>query len=173
MRTTFNPVQAIPLVRQAMHDLDPGQPIYHVRTLDDVLSDSIALQRVTTILLTAFAIVALILATIGVYGILSFSVVQRTREIGLRMAVGAQREDILKMVMGRAFRFATIGIASGLVLSILAARAIDSLLFKTSAIDPLANALTMLGLIGMTAVAAGLPARRASRLNPTEALRTE
>lgn len=173
VRTNFNPVQAIPLIRHAIHDLDQGQPIYHVRTLDDVLSDSIALQRVTTILLTAFAFVALILATIGVYGILSFSVVQRTREIGLRMAVGAQRDDILKMVMGRAFRFATIGIAGGLALSILGARAIDSLLFKTSAIDPLAIALTMLGLIGMTAVAAGLPARRASRLNPTEALRTE
>ena len=110
MRTSFDPVQAIPLVRQAIHELDPGQPIYHVQTLEGVLSDSMALQRVTTILLAVFAIVAVILATIGVYGILAYSVVQRTREIGLRMAVGARREDISRMVMGRALRFASIGI---------------------------------------------------------------
>ena len=110
VRTTFKPDQAVSLVRQAIHELDPGQPIYHVRTLENVLADSIALQRVTTILLAVFAIIAVMLATIGVYGILAYSVVQRTREIGLRMAVGAQREDILKMVMGRAFRFAAIGI---------------------------------------------------------------
>jgi predicted permease len=173
VRTTFDPVQAIPLVRKALHELDPGQPIYHIHTLESVLSDSIALQRVTTILLAVFAIVAVTLATIGVYGILAYSVVQRTREIGLRMAVGAQREDMLKMVMGRAFRFATIGIVGGLILALLGAHAVNSLLFKTSAIDPLAIALTISGLIGMTAVAAAIPALRASRLNPTEALRTE
>jgi predicted permease len=173
VRTRFDPVQAIPLVRKAIHELDPGQPIYHIQTLESVLSDSIALQRVTTILIAVFATVAVILATIGVYGILAYSVVQRAREIGLRMAVGAQREDILKMVMGRAFRFATIGIAGGLILAFIAARAVNSLLFKTSAIDPLALALTVLGLIGMTAVAAAIPALRASKLNPTEALRTE
>jgi ABC-type antimicrobial peptide transport system permease subunit len=128
---------------------------------------------VTTILLAVFAIIAVMLATIGVYGILAYSVVQRTREIGLRMAVGAQREDILKMVMGRAFRFAAIGIVGGLILVFLGARAVDSLLFKTSAIDPLAIALTVSGLIAMTAAAAGIPARRASKLDPTEALRTE
>jgi ABC-type antimicrobial peptide transport system permease subunit len=153
--------------------LDPGQPIYHVQTLEGVLSDSMALQRVTTILLAVFAIVAVILATIGVYGILAYSVVQRTREIGLRMAVGARREDISRMVMGRALRFASIGIVVGLILAFLGARAVDSLLFKTSTVDPLAIALTILGLIGMTAAAAGIPARRASRLNPTEALRSE
>jgi predicted permease len=173
VRTSFDPVQAIPLVRQAIHELDPGQPIYHVQTLEGVLSDSMALQRVTTILLAVFAIVAVILATIGVYGILAYSVVQRTREIGLRMAVGARREDISRMVMGRALRFASIGILVGLILAFLGARAVDSLLFKTSTADPLAIALTILGLIGMTAAAAGIPARRASKLNPTEALRTE
>jgi ABC-type antimicrobial peptide transport system permease subunit len=173
IRTTFAPDTAIPLVRTTIHELDPSQPIYHVRTLFNVLSDSMALQRLTSILLAAFAMVALLLAMIGIYGVLSYSVVQRTREIGLRIAVGAQTADILRLVLGRAFRLAAAGIAAGLILAFLCARVANGLLFETSAFDPLTIVLTIIGLVAMTAAAAGIPARRAAKLNPTEALRAE
>ncbi len=173
LRTASEPGAMIPAVREAVHDLDASQPIYHIQTIENVLSDSVALPRMTSILLSVFALVALVLALIGVYGILSYSVVQRTREIGLRIAVGAQRQDILKMVIGQAFRFAAAGIVSGLFLAFIVARVVNGLLFQTSQFDPFATGLTVCILIAGTAVAAAIPARRAAMLNPTDALHSE
>ncbi|HTB98703.1 MAG TPA: ABC transporter permease [Terracidiphilus sp.] len=173
IRTAADPHALVPVVRSVLHGLDPGQPIYHIQTLDEVLSESVALQRMTAILLSVFAGVALVLATVGIYGILAFSVVQRTREIGVRMAVGAQRKDILGLFLGRAFRFALAGGLLGLGIALLCARAINGLLFKTSTVDPLSILSTVIVLGAVVVLAVSIPARRAASVNPTEALRSE
>ncbi len=173
VRTAEDPHTLVPVVRSVLHGLDPGQPIYHVQTLNEVLSESIALQRMTAILLSVFAGVALLLATVGIYSILAFSVVQRTREIGVRMAVGAQRNDILGLFLRRAFGFALAGGLAGLAIALASARAINGLLFKTSLVDPLAILATIGTLGAIVALAVSIPARRAASVNPTEALRSE
>lgn len=173
LRTVSDPDAMIPLMRKTVHDFDAHQPIYHMQTIGSVLSDSLALPRLTSILLSIFAVVALVLALIGVYGILSYSVVQRTPEIGLRIAVGARREEILKLFIGQAIRFAATGIVSGLLLAFIVARVFNGLLFQVSQFDPFATGLTACILIAGASVAAIIPARRAAFLNPTDALRSE
>jgi ABC-type antimicrobial peptide transport system permease subunit len=127
----------------------------------------------TASLLGIFTLVALLLAAIGIYGVLAYSVAQRTREIGVRMAVGANREDIVRMVLLQAAGYVTVGIVAGLVVSFLSARLIDGLLFRTSTADPLSSSLTVGVLVLIAALAVALPARRAASVNPTEALRAE
>ncbi len=173
MRIASAPSAMMPVVRKTIHDLDPNQPIYHVQTIEDVVSGSTALQRMTSALLGVFAFVALVLAMIGVYGILAFLVVRRTREIGLRMAVGAQRSDILKLIMGKALAFSAAGIIAGLGLAFLCAHAIDGLLFKATTVDPFSIVLSISIPITIITIAAGVPARRAAMMNPTDSLRAE
>ena len=173
VRADMDPHALIPQVQSLVRQIDPGQPVYHFQTLGEVVSDSMALQRVTTLLLAGFAALALILATIGTYGVLSYSVAQRTREIGVRMALGAQRGDIVTMFLRRAFAFSLAGTIVGLVIAQVCARALSGLLFKTSLTDPLALVLTLCALIAVSVLAVILPARRAATLEPTEALRTE
>jgi predicted permease len=173
VRTDSDPEQFIPSVQSIVRQLDPGQPIYHIQSLDQVLSESIALQRVTTALLAAFALLALTLATIGIYGVLAYSLAQRTREIGVRMAVGAQRADIVKLFLRRVLGFAGLGTIVGLMLATVCARTMNSLLFRTSDVDPI-SALGALALLAtVVAIAVTVPVRRAASLNPTDALRTE
>jgi ABC-type antimicrobial peptide transport system permease subunit len=160
-------------VQSIVRQLDPGQPIYHIQSLDRVLSESIALQRVTTALLAGFALLALTLATIGIYGVLSYSLAQRTREIGVRMAVGAQRADIVKLFLRRVLGFAGLGAIVGLMLAIVCARAMNSLLFRTSDVDPISALGALAVLATVVAMAVAVPVRRAASLNPTDALRTE
>jgi ABC-type antimicrobial peptide transport system permease subunit len=124
-------------------------------------------------LLGMFAFVALALAAIGIYGVLSYSVAQRTREIGVRIAVGANREDILRLVLTQTGRFAVIGIVLGLATALARARLISRLLFNTSTVDPLSVSVTLGALILMAALAAIVPAGRAASVSPTEALRAE
>jgi ABC-type antimicrobial peptide transport system permease subunit len=144
-----------------------------VQTLDALLSDTLARQRLTAMLLGMFAFVALALAAIGIYGVLSYSVAQRTREIGVRIAVGANREDILRLVLTQTGRFAVIGIVLGLATALACARLISGLLFNTSTVDPLSVSVTLGALILMAALAAIVPAGRAASVSPTEALRAE
>ncbi len=173
VRTGSAPESLVPLVRNAVRELDPGLAIYNVKAVDDVLSDSLARQKMTAVLLGIFAVVAVVLAAIGIYGVLAYSVEQRTREIGVRMAVGAQREDILALVLKQAAVFVAAGIVAGLAFGFAGARLLSGLLFRTSAVDPLSVSVTIGALVGIAAVAVSLPARRAASVEPTEALRSE
>jgi len=173
VRTASDPQSIVSMVRRAVYELAPNQPIYHVQTVDEVLSDSLTRQRMTATLLGIFAFVALALAAIGIYGVLAYSVTQRTREIGVRMAVGAKRGDILRLVLSQAASFAAVGITIGLVAAFACARLLSGLLFETSTVDPL-SVLVTIGALGAIAVLAViLPARRAASIEPTEALRAE
>ena len=173
VRTVLDPGAAVPLVRNAVHELDPSLPIYHVQAIGEVLSDSLARQRMTATLLGIFSLVALSLAAVGIYGVLAYSITQRTREIGVRMAVGARREDILRMVLSQTARFAMAGIGAGLAIAFAGAHLLSALLFETSTVDPLSACLTAVILLVIAALAVGLPARKAASVSPTEALRAE
>jgi ABC-type antimicrobial peptide transport system permease subunit len=140
-------------------------------TLTAVLT--LARQRMTAMLLGIFAFVALALAAIGIYGVLSYSITQRTREIGVRMAVGANRTHILRLVLSQAGGFVIAGIVLGLTGALLGARLIDGLLFHTTTLDPLSISTTVASLIVVAALAVSIPAQRAASVSPTEALRAE
>ena len=173
VRTSVAPESIVSQVRGAVHDLDSYVAIYNVRAVGDVLSDSLARQKMTAVLLGIFAVVAVVLAAIGIYGVLAYSVEQRTREIGVRMAVGARREDILTLVLKQSAVFVVAGIVAGLAAGFAGARLLSGLLFKTSAADPLSLAVTIGALVAIAALAVSLPARRAASVEPTEALRSE
>jgi predicted permease len=173
VRTALDPESIVPVVANAVHELDPNQPIYNVQTVEEVLSDSLARQKMTAVLLGIFSLVALSLAAVGIYGVLAYSIAQRAREIGVRMAVGARREDILRMVLTQTAKFALAGIAAGLGVAFVCAHLLSSLLFQTSPADPLSVCLTAAILSVIAALAVSLPARRAASVSPTEALRAE
>jgi len=173
VRSAIDPQNTLPIVRNAVHALDPTQPVYQPQTLDALLSDTLARQQMTAILLGIFSIVALALAGIGIYGVLSYSVAQRTREIGVRMAVGANRTDVLRLVLSQAGRFAAIGIVVGLAAGLACARLIRGLLFNTSTVDPLSAWIAIGALVLAAALAVIIPAGRAASVNPDEALRAE
>ena len=156
-----------------MRSVDPNQPIYNLQSVDTLLSDSMARQQMTAMLLGIFSVVALALAAIGIYGVLSYSVAQRSREIGVRMAVGATRANILRLVLTQAARFTTIGLAVGLLSGLAGARLIRGLLFDTGTTDLLSVGITIGFLASAAALAAIIPAARAASVNPTQALRSE
>jgi predicted permease len=173
VRTVADPASAESMVKNAVRKLDPNQPIYHVRTVDALLSDSTARQQMTAMLLGIFSIVALALAAIGIYGVLSYSVAQRTREIGVRMAVGATRAHILRLVLSQAAQFTGVGLAIGVGTALAGASLIRGLLFDTGTTDPLSAGIATGVLALAAAMAAIIPAVRAASVNPNEALRAE
>ena len=141
--------------------------------MDEILAESIADSRFTTALLSLFAIVALLLAAMGIYGVLSFSVAQRTGEIGIRMALGAQRSSVLRLVVGNGVRLALAGVAIGAAGALVATRVLDRLVFGVSTSDPSVFGLVAVVLTVVAATAAAVPALRASRVDPIVALRSE
>jgi predicted permease len=173
VRSAVGPQSMVATVRSAVHAIDPNQPIYHVQTLDALLSDTLARQRLTAMLLGMFTFVALALAAIGIYGVLSYSVAQRTREIGVRIAVGANRVDILRLVLAQTGRFAIIGTVLGLASALAGARLISGLLFNTSTLDAFSVSVTLGAIAVIAALAAIIPAGRAASVSPTDALRAE
>jgi predicted permease len=173
VRSAIDPQNMVPIVRSAVHALDPTQPIYHPQTVDELLSDTLARAQMTAMLLGIFSLAALALAGIGIYGVLSYSVAQRTREIGVRMAVGANRTDVLRLVLGQAGRFSVIGIVIGLAAGLASARLISGLLFNTSTVDPLSVWIAIGALFLAALLAVIIPAGRAASVNPNEALRAE
>jgi predicted permease len=173
LRTNIDPASVAAEVRDAVRELDPNQPIYHVQTIDDVLSDSLARQKMTAVLLGIFALLALTLASIGIYGVIAYSVTQRTREIGVRMAIGANRGNILLLILREAATLTGIGIAAGLVGAFVCAHFVSALLFQTSSVDPLSIGASVFALLIVAMLAAVLPAARAATINPMEALRSE
>jgi predicted permease len=173
VRTNIEPQSVVSEVRSAMREIDARQPIYNVQTMDDVLSDSVARQRVTTILFNIFALLALILAGVGMYGVLAYSIAQRTREIGLRIAVGATTGDVVRLVINQAAWPAVLGLIAGGVAAFAVARVLQGLLFGTSTIDAGTIAMTVGGVLLISGIATVHPARRAASVNPTQALRAE
>ena len=156
-----------------IHPSSSSQPIYHVETIDEVLSDSLARQRMIAVLLAIFALLALTLAAIGIYGVIAYSVTQRTREIGVRMAVGSSRANILLLMMRDAAGFTGIGVLAGLAVAFAGAHLASALLFETSSADPVSICISVSALLIIALLAAVLPASRAATINPVEALRSE
>ena len=173
VRTASDPATFESAVKNAVRSVDPNQPIYNLQSVDTLLSDSMARQQMTAMLLGIFSVVALALAAIGIYGVLSYSVAQRSREIGVRMAVGATRANILRLVLTQAARFTIIGLAVGLLSGLAGARLIRGLLFDTGTTDLLSVGITIGFLASAAALAAIIPAARAASVNPTQALRSE
>jgi putative ABC transport system permease protein len=173
VRTTGDPLQLAAAAKNQIQAIDPNQPVSDIRTMNQWLSESVARARFNALLLGLFSVLALILASVGIFGVISYSVTQRTHEIGIRMALGASARDILRMVVGRGMLLALIGVGLGLVASFLLTRAMSSLLFNVSVTDPLTFILISLLLMVVTLVACYLPARRATRVDPMNALRYE
>jgi predicted permease len=168
-----NPMQLLPPLRSEVLALDKDLPLSSPRTLPQVVSESMGARRFQTTLLGIFALIALTLAALGIYGLTAYSVAQRTREIGIRMALGADRARVLRMVVGTGLRLSVVGVAIGAAGALLATRALASLVYRVSTTDP----LTLLGtgalLTAAAALASWVPAVRATRLDPSASLRAE
>jgi len=173
MRTAGEPLLQAAALRRAISGIDPGQPLVKPRTMEDNVATSVAQPRFRTWLIGIFAGLALLLAAVGIYGVLSYSVTQRTREIGIRVTLGADRSHVLRTVVGEGLRFTLFGVALGVAGGLAVTRVLQGFLFGVSAFDPAAflGAATLLVVV---AVAASLgPARRATRVDPIVALRNE
>jgi putative ABC transport system permease protein len=173
VRTAVEPASIVPAIRQAIWSIDKNQPIWRVQTLDDIFSRQLSTPTQSTALMDAFALLALLLASVGLYGVLSYTVTQRTSEIGVRMALGATSRKILLSFCGRGLVLTICGLVIGLGLSRVASRFLNTLLydFRPSLI-PTVTAVSLI-LLGVALVACLAPARRASRVDPVVALRSE
>ena len=156
-----------------VRSLDPEQPVYDVRTLDAVLDRSLAPRSLQTRLVAAFALLALLLASVGVYGVTAYAVGQRRREFGVRLALGARRRDVVRLVLRRGAVLFAAGAAAGLLASVIGARVLGSLLYEVRPLDPVSFALATLVLLATSLLACGVPARRAASVDPTVALRAD
>jgi putative ABC transport system permease protein len=173
VRSSNDPLAALSTIRNQLQQMDPELPMAAVATMDQLLADSLSRSRFTMLLLGIFAVVALVLAAVGIYGLIAYSVTQRTQELGIRIALGAQRRDVLRLVLVQGTRLTLLGVAIGVLAALTLSRLLGTLLFGVSATDP----LTFAGVAGLLAVVALLacfiPARRATRVDPTVALRYE
>jgi hypothetical protein len=173
VRTAEEPLSLAPSVERAIRSLDKDQPVAEVRTMNQWVAKSLAQARFSSTLLTIFANLALALAAIGIYGVMSYAVSQRTSEIGIRLALGATMGDVLTMIVLDGLRLAVFGLALGVLLALGLSRTIAALLYQTTGTDPVTFA-AVIGVLGAAALLASyLPARRASRIPPVEALRSQ
>ena len=173
VKTTSEPTAMLAAVRQQVAQLDPALPIFGINTMKEMRARNVAPDRFNLGLVGAFAVLALVLAVVGLYGLLSFAVTQRQREIGVRMALGAQRFEVLHVVVGQGMRLVLIGAVLGLLASFGLTRVLTSVLFKVGPNDPLTFATVTLSLCVVALLACYLPARRATKIDPMEALRYE
>jgi predicted permease len=171
IRASGDPLKMLPAVRREINALKPDYKLSQVMAMEQLLADSSALRRFQTWLFGLFAAVALVIATVGIYGVISYAVSQRTHEIGIRMALGAQAGDVLRMVVGQGMRLALAGVALGLAAALALTRVMRSLLFQVSATDPATFALIALLLVVVALIAGYIPARRATKVDPMVALR--
>jgi putative ABC transport system permease protein len=173
IRTTGEPDTVTALLRNEVAAIDRDQPLSNVLTMEQRISESVAPRRFNMFLLSLFAGLAVLLASVGIYGIMAFSVTQRTHEIGVRIALGARSSDVFRMVLRNGFRLALFGVALGLAIAFATTRLLSSLLFGVSATDPWIFVIDSLLLVGVSLVACYVPARRATKVDPLEALRYE
>jgi putative ABC transport system permease protein len=171
VRTAGNPVSLAPALRDAVRKVDPDLPVYDVKTMERLVADSLSSSRFSMFLFGLFAALALVLASVGVYGVISYSVAQRTREIGIRMAMGADRGDVLRMVLRQSLVIALIGVAVGLACAVGLTRFLAGQLFGVSATDPVIFLAVAALLTAVAAVASWVPARRATGVDPLMAMR--
>jgi ABC-type antimicrobial peptide transport system permease subunit len=173
VRASGDPLALTASVREAVREVDRDQPIANVRSMDQIMSGMAGQSRFGALLLGVFAAVALLLSAIGIYGVIAYSVAQRTREIGIRMALGAQGRSVLGLVIGQGMKFVLIGVGVGIAGALALTRVLSSLLFNVSATDPLTfvSVSTLLALVAL--LACYVPARRATKVDPMIALRQE
>jgi putative ABC transport system permease protein len=171
LQTAINPLALAPVVRREIQALDPSAPVSDFRTMEQVLGASTGPRRFSTLLLSIFAFVALALAVIGIYGIMSWSVAQRTREIGIRMAVGADARGILKLILGRGLKLSAVGLAVGLTATLVLTRLLSTQLFEVSPYDPWVFTAVSALMLAITTAACYLPAKRATKVDPITTLR--
>lgn len=173
VRTKGDPAQFTASARQAVREIDSALPAFSMTPLATVLDESVAQRRFSMLLLALFALVALFLAAVGLYGVVAYTVSQRTQEIGLRMAIGAQPGDVLRMVLGGGMKLATVGVALGIAAALGLASLVASMLFGVTPFDPASYAMTAAILMLVAALACYIPARRAMGVDPLVALRQE
>ncbi|HEX5706694.1 MAG TPA: ABC transporter permease [Pyrinomonadaceae bacterium] len=173
VRTSVEPTSLAPALRDAVRSLDRELPAYDVKTMDDVVASSVADRRASTLLLSVFAGVAVLVAGLGIYGVISYSVAQRTHEIGIRMALGAQGRDVFSLVVGQGLSLVAVGVVVGVGAALLLTHLMRSMLYGVSATDPWTFAGVAAVLVGVALLACVVPARRATRVDPVIALRYE
>jgi putative ABC transport system permease protein len=173
VRTVSNPTGLATAIAHEVKALDKDQPISDIRSLDQLVAEAVAQQRFAMVVLGAFASLALVLATVGIYGVMAYSVTQRTHEIGLRMALGAQPGDVLSLVVGRGLILILVGVGAGLAGALALTRFLSSLLYEVRPTDFGTFAAVSLLLIGVALLASYIPARRATKVDPMVALRYE
>jgi putative ABC transport system permease protein len=173
VRTTGEPLALGRALQQTLQSVDPNVAAGHIRSMNEIRSAAVAMREFNMTLLSLFAGAALLLAAIGIYGVIAFSVTQRTQELGVRMALGAQRSDVLRLVLGEGLRLAATGIAAGLAGTLALTRVLQTFLYGVSPTDPTALACTTLLLGSIALFACYIPARRAMKVDPMVALRYE
>ena len=173
VRTATEPLALAGAVRDAIWRVDPDQPVSTMRTMDEVFDTELANRNNQLTLVAAFAALALVLAAVGLYGVLSYAVAQRTAEIGLRIALGAKHVTVVRAVVGGALLLSCVGLAVGIGGALALTRLLESFLFGVSATDPMTFAAAAALLLLVTAAAAYVPARRAANVDPMTALRNE
>jgi putative ABC transport system permease protein len=173
IRVTGEPAGLISAVRGVVAEVEPNQALHNMMTMEQRLANTTASRRLNTALLGSFAAVALLLAVVGIYGVMSYAVTQRRREIGVRMALGAQRSDVLGLIIHGGLRLTLLGVAIGLVGAFALTRYLSSLLYSIKATDPLTFLGVAVALTGVALLASWLPARRAAKVDPMVALRYE
>jgi putative ABC transport system permease protein len=161
------------VIKNAILSVDKDQPIFNVKTMDEIISGVVSAQRLAFILLGIFAFLALTLAAVGIYGVTSYSVSQRTHEIGIRMALGARESDVFRLVVGHGLTLGLVGVGLGVAGALVLTRFLASLLYGIRPTDPLTYLVVSLVLTAVAALASYIPARRATKVDPMEALRYE
>jgi len=173
LRTETDPASMVKSAEQAMWRVDPNLPVLKAIPMDLLASQTLAVRRASSALISAFAVLALVLACIGIYGVMAYAVTQRQQEIGIRMALGAQRGNVLRMMMGLGIRLTALGVFIGLIGALALTRLMTSLLFEVNAVNPLIFSIAAMVLVAVAMSASYLPARRAASTDPMRALRTE
>jgi putative ABC transport system permease protein len=173
IRTTGKPASLISAVRATVAEVEPNQALHNVMTMEQRLANTTTSRRLNTALLGSFAAVALLLAAVGIYGVMSYAVTQRRCEIGVRMALGAQKSDVLGLIIHGGLRLTLLGVAIGLAGAFALTRYLSSLLYSVKTTDPLTFLSVAVALTGVALLASWLPARRAAKVDPMKALRCE
>jgi putative ABC transport system permease protein len=173
VRGAVDPKPLIPAIRDEVWAVDKDQPVTDIKTMDQSIAESVSPRRFNAVLLASFASLALVLATVGIYGVMSYSVAHRTREIGIRVALGAQSSDVIKLVVGGGMFLVLTGVVIGLAGALALARVMTSLLYGVSATDAMTFAGVSVSLMAIAFFASYIPARRATRVDPMIALRSE